>query len=508
MNRLDCRGDDQRYRQPMVSKPTAALAIFLALALGLASPAASREALQPALEQRVESMLAEAGAGTRFGLVVATADGKEIVAIAPDARFIPASNTKIFTTAAAFETLSGLDAPDGEGGTAVRLERNRRGAPDVVLEGRGDARMSSAPDCFTDCLAGLADAVAAKVRVIRDVVGDDSFFPDERWSPGMSWNNIPTSSGTAISALTLDDNELALRVTPGALGHKAKLEIASYYTVDNRAITVPAGKTELKFERLPGDTVVRLLGTIAVDSAPELLRLGIDDPAHYAAWRFKGMLQERGVRVTGKVTAKHRPLTTADDLAVHVVAPRPASAPREADARLTPPPLTEDLRLINKVSQNVHAELMLRRIASRRGTGSIANGIAEVRAMLERAGVPRSAYDLSDGSGMSTYNRVAPRGMVKLLRWITARPWGAAWRSTLPVAGIDGTLAKRFRATPLQGRLFAKTGTLNATNALSGYMIARSGRTLLFSAYANDVPEGVGATKLMDAALQLIAQEN
>jgi len=493
----------------MLPKPTAWLPAILGLALGLASLAAGQEELrQPGLKQRAESILAEAGPGTRFGLVVATTNGEELVAIAPDARFIPASNTKIFTTAAAFETLAGLDAPDIAGGTTVRLERNGRGVPDVILEGRGDARLSSAPDCLIDCLASLADAVAAKTRVVRDVVGDDRLFPNERWSPGMSWNNIPTSSGTAISALTLDDNELALRVTPGALGQPPKLEIASYYSVDNQAITVPEGEADLSFERLPGDTVVRLIGTIPADSEPELLRLGLDDPAHYAAWRFKGLLQERGIRVTGDVAARHRPLTAAGDPAIRDITPRPAPASHEAYARLTPLPLAEDLRLINKVSQNVHAELMLRRIANRRGTGSIADGIAEVRAMLERAGVPRSAYDLSDGSGMSTYNRVAPRGMVTLLRWIAAQPWGASWRSTLPVAGVDGTLAKRFRGTPLQGRLFAKTGSLNATAALSGYMIARSGRTLLFSAYANDVPEGVSATRPMDAVLLLIAQEN
>jgi len=481
----------------------------VALALALASPAAGQEQpRQSGIEQRIESILAEAGPGTRFGLVVATADGKELVAIAPDARFIPASNTKIFTTAAAFEGLSGLDAPDAEGGTAVRIERDGRGIPDVILEGRGDARLSSAPDCLTDCLASLADAVARKVRVVRDVVGDDRLFPDERWSPGMSWNNIPTSSGTAISALTLDDNELALRVKPGAVGQPPKLEIASYYSVDNRAITVAEGKTDLGFSRLPGETVVRLSGTIAVDSKLELLRLGLDDPAHYAAWRLRGMLQERGVRVVGKVVARHRPLAAPGEPAPGDIAPRPAPERREADARLTALPLGEDLRLINKVSQNVHAELILRRIATRRGTGSIADGIAEVRAMMERAGVPRLAFDLSDGSGMSTYNRVAPRGMVTLLRWIAARPWGASWRSTLPVAGVDGTLARRFRGTPLQGRLFAKTGSLNATTALSGYLIARSGRTLLFSAFANDVPEGVSATSSIDAALQLIAQEN
>jgi D-alanyl-D-alanine carboxypeptidase/D-alanyl-D-alanine-endopeptidase (penicillin-binding protein 4) len=128
--------------------------------------------------------------------------------------------------------------------------------------------------------------------------------------------------------------------------------------------------------------------------------------------------------------------------------------------------------------------------------------------MLERAGVPRASVDLSDGSGMSVYNRVAPRGMATLLRWIAGQPWGAAWRETLPIGGVDGTLAKRFGGGPLEGRLFAKTGTLNGTNALSGYLLTKSGRTLTFSAFANDVPEGVSGTKIIDAALELIASEN
>jgi serine-type D-Ala-D-Ala carboxypeptidase/endopeptidase (penicillin-binding protein 4) len=94
------------------------------------------------------------------------------------------------------------------------------------------------------------------------------------------------------------------------------------------------------------------------------------------------------------------------------------------------------------------------------------------------------------------------------LRWVAAQPWGAAWRETLPIAGVDGTLANRFRGSTLERRLFAKTGALNATNALSGYMLGKSGRVLVFSAFANDVPSGVSATKAMDAALELIAAEN
>ncbi|NIJ22219.1 D-alanyl-D-alanine carboxypeptidase/D-alanyl-D-alanine-endopeptidase (penicillin-binding protein 4) [Sphingomonas naasensis] len=473
--------------------------LLLPLLLAAASPAAAQS-----LQQKVETTLAEAATGTRFGLVVTDGEGREIVAVNPDGRFIPASNTKMFTTAAAYASLPGLDQPDAAGGAAVRLE-----GQDLVLEGNGDARLSSADDCKVDCLAMLADAVAAKTRQVRNIIGDDTRFPDQRWSPGMSWNNIPSSSGTGISALTLDDNELVVEVTPGAVGAPAKVALPlPYFTVDNRTVTVPGAERKIGYDRAPNSTLLRLTGTIGVDAKPDPESVGIDDPAHYAAWRLKGLLAARGVKVTGAVSARHRPLMPEDDPRNRAGAPAARPPVQPALAKLTPSPLAEDVVIINKVSQNLHAELLLRRTGLRRGTGSIADGVAEVRTMLETAGVPRTAWDLSDGSGMSSYNRVAPRGAVKMLRWIAAQPWGAAWRASLPVAGVDGTLRRRFKGTALEGRLFAKTGTLNATNALSGYLIAKSGKTLTFSAFANDVPADAGATKFMDAALVLIAEAN
>jgi len=178
----------------------------LSLCLVLAAPAAGQ-----APGETVAAALATAPEGTRFGLLVTDADGREVVAVRPDDRFMPASNTKIFTTATAYATLGDLTLPDAESGASVRFEGR-----DVVLAGHGDARLSSAADCTVDCLATLADAVAAKTRSVRDVIGDDSWFPDMRWSPGMSWNNIATRSGTGVSALTLDDNELPVTVTPAA----------------------------------------------------------------------------------------------------------------------------------------------------------------------------------------------------------------------------------------------------------------------------------------------------
>jgi D-alanyl-D-alanine carboxypeptidase/D-alanyl-D-alanine-endopeptidase (penicillin-binding protein 4) len=479
--------------------------------IGVIAPALLSVALPAhaqSLQQRVEAMFHDGSPGTRFGLVVADEAGHELVAINPEQRFIPASNTKMVTTVTAFATLTGLDQPDPDGGTAVRIEDYRTGAPDVVIEGHGDAWLSGAADCARDCLATLADAVAAKTKRVNDVIGDDSLYPDERWSRGMSWNNIPTKSGTATSALTIDDNELGMTVTPGPLGAAPTLALPAYYTVDNRAVTVAGGKTRLSFDREPNRDVVRLTGTIAVGAKPEDLRLGIDDPARYAAWQFRAMLAARGVKVTGKVDVRHRLLMPADDPAVREGAPAARPPQQPVLARLTPPPLSEDLTRISKVSQNLHAELMLRRIARKTGSGSVADGLAAVRQMLAQAGMPRVDYDFSDGSGMSTYNRLAPRGVIAMLRWVAAQPWGMQWRATLPIGGEQGTLGRRFRGTPLEGKLFAKTGTLNASNALSGYMIGASGKTLTFSLYANDVPQDEGATGVMDKALVAIAAEN
>lgn len=271
---------------------------------------------------------------------------------------------------------------------------------------------------------------------------------------------------------------------------------------------MPAGKTDLTATRTPGSDVLRITGTIAACTAPTAIRVGVDDPAHRAAWRFAALLRAEGVRVTGRIEARHRPLSPADDPENRGGAQAPRAPEPPALARLVPPPLADDIRITNKVSQNLHAELLLRRAGSVSGSGSVADGRAAVIAMLDRAGLARSDYDFADGSGMSNYNRVTPRATVRFLRWTQMQPWGAAWRATLPVAGEDGTLARRFAGTPLAGKLFAKTGTLNASNALSGFFVAASGRIFTFSALANDMPQDASVTAIVDRALLAIAAAN
>ena len=484
--------------------PIKTFALPAALLLSMAPAIAQTVAVPTApLLATVEQKLAEGPAGARYGLLVTTTDGEILLSIAPDQRFIPASNTKMFTTAIGYAQLPLLQQAGR--GTGVRIAKDGD-AVDVVLHGRGDARLSSADDCVVDCLRTLADAVAAKARHVRNIIGDDSWFPDERWSPGMSWNNISSRYGTGNSALTLDDNELVVVVTP--VGTGANVKTSGYYDVENRIATVPGKDENIEADRMPNGRILCLTGTIGTDAAPLTLRYGIDDPAHYAAWRFGEMLRARGVRVDGQIATRHRPLTAADDPKTRKGAPVVLPAEPAMLAELPLPPLAEDMVRINKESQNLHSELMLRRVARQSGSGSIADGQAVMRQVMTQAGLPETGYHFADGSGMSSYNRITPRAAVGLLGWIVRQPWGAAWRDTLPVAGRDGTLQNRFKGTILEGKLFAKTGSLNASRALSGYLITRSGRTLIFSALANDMPDGTDsqATAVVDRALVAVAE--
>ena len=490
--------------------------VVVVLLLGLAVPTLAKPPIAPtgplSAQHLVEAALAAAPAGTRFGLLVVDADGRMIVAINPDQRFIPASNTKMFTTAAAYALLPGMTQPDTAGGTEVRLDAgSRKSGPAVTLTGRGDARMSSAPDCVSDCLAALADAVAAKTRVVSDVIGDDALFPDQRWSPGMSWNNLGSNDATAASALSLDSNQQAVIAAPGLVGQPIILTVPPYLSVHNEAMTGPAGSmTTLVLEHRLNSREYRLYGTLPLGTAAWREWVGVDDPAHFAAWTLAQLLKARGVRVTGQIRTVHRAPTTLDDPTIRGSSLPGGSAASSTPplASLIPPPLADDVAIINKLSQNHHAELMLRRIARQRGTGSLADGLAAEHALFAQAGIPRAGYDFSDGSGMSTYNRVSPRAAVALLWWIAGQPWGTQWYASLPIAGVDGTLKRRFNGTPLASNLAAKTGSLNATSAISGIMRASSGQQLTFAFFANDVPNGQNAVPVMDAALLIIAANN
>ena len=174
-------------------------------------------------------------------------------------------------------------------------------------------------------------------------------------------------------------------------------------------------------------------------------------------------------------------------------------------------PLVEDVVLTNKVSQNLHAELLFHELG-RRATcqdGSIAASTSMVRAFLIHAGVDGDDFTFYDGSGLSAHDLVTPRATVTFLAFAAKQTWFADWEVSLPEGGVDGSLETRFPALPLKGHLLAKTGTLGESRALSGYLDGASGRTVIFSIFVDDhAPGGSADRVVMDKIVAAIAAAN
>ena len=164
-------------------------------------------------------------------------------------------------------------------------------------------------------------------------------------------------------------------------------------------------------------------------------------------------------------------------------------------------PLIEIVRATNKVSQNLHAELLLRTVGREKvGVGSTAAGLKAEKDFLKAAGVADGDVILSDGSGLARDDLVTPRAAVALLEYVARQPWGAAFLSTLPVAGMDGTLENRMKNSAATGFIEAKTGAADHARALSGYATTRGGDYLVFSIFVNNNSQhGADATETLDA---------
>src|SRR5437016_4084182 len=467
-----------------------------------------------ALDKRIAAILAPTDLAHGFwGIeVVSLSTGKALYARGADKLFTPASNTKLFTTAAALA----LIGPDYSFHTTVEtngtLDTHGRLTGDLVLVGRGDPNLSGRELPYTlhtqrndhpiRVLEDLADALAQKgVKYVDgDIVADDSYFAFERYGEGWSQDDLLWADGAPVSALTINDNVIFVNILPAdRAGDRAFVSItpfAGYYRIDNRIITTPAGTgRKIYINREPGATVLSLWGNVPLDDAGASEDLAIEDPAEFAATLFRGLLQTRGVSVYGRQRTRHTELASLSTFTVTASAPaRGGDEPMRSLqnqalvlASYQSKPLVEDVRVINKVSQNLHAEILLRLLGREKGTaGTVEGGLEVLRGFLNQAGVPNDQYVFYDGSGLSRQNLVTPHAVVQLLRYAALQPWGASFRDTLPVSGIDGSLSDRFKSLDLQGRIYAKTGALGGVKSLSGYVTTKHGEQFAFSILTNN----------------------
>ncbi len=467
--------------------------------------------------QRAEAALSAAGPdkGAWGVLVTDAATGEVLYARNSGGYFMPASNAKLFTTALALATLG----PDYRVRTTVAssgtIDTNGVLIGDLVLTGRGDANLSNRKFPYgkkeeregppEKVFAEFADAVVARgvKEVTGDVIADDSMFQHEKFPSGWLVDDILWSYGAAVSAIAVNDNTFFLEVRPAANeGEPAPYEAglaADFYSIDNLIHTGARGSEEkLAVARDPGSRVIHLSGTMPLDAQTRRLTIAIEEPAEYAASLLARLLEGRGVKIDGTPRARHAGGPPVE-----------AAAPPMVLAEHTSVPLSDDIRLTNKNSENLHAELLLLLSAHEKaGASDYEDALKFASDFFRAAGIADGNVALSDGSGLSRKDLVTPRAVVQLLRYAAAQPWGDLYRSTLPVAGEDGTLSDRMKNTPAADRIFAKTGTIGHGNALSGYATTLRGERLLFSILGNNNNlHAQDANKVIDAICVAMVEE-
>jgi D-alanyl-D-alanine carboxypeptidase/D-alanyl-D-alanine-endopeptidase (penicillin-binding protein 4) len=422
-------------------------------------------------------------AGANWGVVIKSEEtGRVLYERNPGKMFVPASNMKLVTGAAALETLG----PGWRYRTALVSAGPVSGGVlrgDLVVIGSGDPTIAAD---YQDgdplrIFRAWADSLRAHgiTRISGRVVGDDDAFDDLALGAGWSWDDLNDYYSAEIGGLEYNLGVLGVSVAPGdragSPGRVTLLPATSYVPVENRTVTRAGAPTEdVSAVRQPVGTGIVIDGTVSTDTPGVRTDVAVRNNTAYFVTVLRETLIAAGIRVEGAAVDQ-------DDLA-------PAQRPARRDTLFVhaSAPLAKILPGFEKPSQNQVGEQLLKTMGRAfRGEGSARAGIAVVDSLFRGWGLPTRRLRQADGSGLSRYNLVAPELLIALLEHMRRSPNYATFYASLPVAGVDGTLENRMRNTPLQGNVHAKTGTVSNVRSLSGYMTTAAGEPMVFSMIVN-----------------------
>jgi D-alanyl-D-alanine carboxypeptidase/D-alanyl-D-alanine-endopeptidase (penicillin-binding protein 4) len=464
--------------------------LLLSLIVTACAPAATRAPAAPrTLASVADSVIRTPPLDrTHWGiLVVDAATGRELYRHDARAHYIPASNTKLVVTAVALGTLG----PEYRYRTPVRAHgMSGDSVQAIVVHGTGDptlsARFHRQPLAAID---SVARAIAATgIRAAQRLVIDVSAFEDERINGSWEVGDLPWSYAPPTSAFGIEEGTFRIVVQPGpGVGAPAVIRVldTDAQPVSASILTDTAGaRTRLTIDYMQRTDTVFITGHIAVDAAADTSTLAVTRPEQYAAHVLREALARRGVSIAGieivddSVTAAQ--LRTGGTVIHEIVSP----------------PMRDIVAAILQPSQNWIAEQVLKTLgAVYRGSGSWDAGLeVEREYLVHTAGLDSMSFSLRDGSGLSAQNLLAPEAIIRLLAHARTQPWADDYRAGMAQPGLqESTLANRLRA--LEGRMFAKTGTIANVNSLSGYLVTDDGRELLFSILTNGSGRSPGAVR-------------
>ncbi len=416
--------------------------------------------------------------------IVDPTTNRVLLAVNPDKTFKPASVLKVVTTSAALEKLG----PDFRFHTgvytngAVRADGTLEG--DLILVGRGDPNLADTEgDLLQEtALQELAEKIQALgiKRIQGIVIGDDSYFDDSSHGKGWTAQDLKSVYGSPINALSINNNVFWVYAHPTKYMQLVSAGVEphnSYFRIRDLGVTGSVRSKQTMYARLiPGTKTIVLSGILPARHS-FAQHINADKPAAVTATMFRDELVRHGISVKGDVE-----VIGHGDVSPELRRQWKLLADHES------PPLIRALEIINKHSQNLHAEMLLRTLGAEfKGIGSDEAGLQVVKEFLVDAGVDIDKVQLDDGCGLSRENLVTPRFQTSLLQFLSTRPYFELFLNTLAVSGTDGTLRHRLASQEVRGSIRAKTGTLNGVSTLSGYMTTRSGRSLAFSIFANNV---------------------
>ncbi|WP_209123752.1 D-alanyl-D-alanine carboxypeptidase/D-alanyl-D-alanine-endopeptidase [Alkalihalobacillus sp. BA299] len=412
-------------------------------------------------------------------------------------RLKPASNLKILTSVAALTTL----------GKAYRFETELLADGNIkwgflngnlYVKGKGDPTLLKTN--IDDMVRKLKNQ---GVKVIRgDLIGDDTWYDDVRYSIDLPWSDETMGYGTPISALSVSSNEeydmstVTLEIVPGTkLDSRAHITLHpqnNYVEIRNETITIPEDeKGDIKVERTHGTNRIVIQGTVPINGKKIIDTVSIWEPTNFALHLFKRSLNENGIKLLGNI---YRGVT-----------PKDAKVLVSHFSR----PLSDLLHPFMKLSKNGYGEIFVKEMGMvKKGEGSWEKGLDVMETVLSHYGLNIETILLRDGSGISHVNLIPAHELTKLLYSIQKEKWYSTFFQSLPVAGvadkmIGGTLQKRM--TNSSEHIRAKTGTLTTVSSISGYVETKSGETIIFSILLNNMIDNRKGKELEDQIVMILA---
>lgn len=403
--------------------------------------------------------------------------------------FIPASTTKILTTAAAWQKL-GKDF-------RIRTSIHQGDEGNFYLVGRGDPSFNNAQ------LTALAQKLQQRgIRSINKLIVDNSYFQGEYIDSSWQWEDIQADYGAPVNSLIVNENTGILTLDPNKIGEKLNItwsnDIELYSAIENNSITV--AENEPRFVQVTRDLkgqVLKIDGKLPINSPSQTIRLSVVDPIDNFLKNLRLTWSKVGITI-GEI----QPVFESQHY--KIAEQKPEIAVVES---LTLPDL---LKQVNRNSNNLYAESLLRHLGNSESTNknetTVNQGLKILKTTLSEWGIEPNTYMIVDGSGLSRKNLISPEALVKTLQVMAKSPDANLFRASLATGGINGTLKNRFLKTPAWGIVQGKTGSMTGVISLSGYINVPNYDDLVFSMIVNQSQQPSAVRKAMDEIIILLAK--